>query len=110
MLTGFVSSEGVENGQPRPAAPGMIGARVAGGGYGLVRLRGGSVRMGYAGSVYLFDDLDGIGRRILDLRRIVTARNAGIMLSFDGRGVPPDPATLIRLSETLAAGAMPLND
>ena len=81
-----------------------------GGGYGLVRLRDGSVRMGYGGEVYLFDDLRGVGSRITELRRVVTARNAGIWLTFDGRGVLPEPDELRRLSVLMSTGAWPMEE
>ena len=109
-LTGFIASVDSVDVSPRRAKTGVIGKLLDGGGYGLVRLRGGSVRMGYGGAVYLFDDLQGVGLRIAELRRVVTARNAGIWLTFDGRGASPEPDELRRLSVLMSTGAWPLEE
>jgi hypothetical protein len=107
VLTGFIASGDNAGASPQRAEPGVIGNLLDGGDYGLVRLRGGSVSLGYGGDVYLFDDLRGVGDRIAELRRVVTARNAGIWLAFDGCGVRPDPDDLRRLSVRSSSGAWP---
>ncbi len=58
---------------------------------GVVRLRDGSLRLGYRGALYVFDDCEGTAQKISLLRAGNFSRSAGIHIVYDGIGVKPGP-------------------
>ena len=71
------------------------------GGYKVIRLRDGSLRLGYRGAFYAFDDIDGMAYRISRLRTGGLSRSGGIHIVYDGLGVAPDPEHIKRLAKSV---------
>ena len=60
-------------------------------GYGVIRLVDLSLRLGHKGTLYAFDDTEGIAQKISLLRAGGFSRSGGIHIVYDGLGVEPDP-------------------
>ena len=81
---GFLEQTGLEPGEIQSFI-------VASGMQGVVRLRDGSLRLGYRGALYVFDDCEGTAQKISLLRAGNFSRSAGIHIVYDGIGVKPEP-------------------
>ena len=57
------------------------------GGYGAIRLRDGSLRFGYTGFLYVYEDSEGFSEKIRLLRSGIFSRSSGIYIVYDGCGV-----------------------
>jgi len=58
---------------------------------GYIRLRDGSLRFGYRGSLYAFDDREGTAQKISSMRNLNgISRSGGIHITYESRGVKPE--------------------
>jgi hypothetical protein len=65
----------------------------------VLRLRDGTLRLGFRGKVYSFEDVEGLTWKLRRLRESVLAPKGGIHILHDGMGVTLDRDGLKRLSE-----------
>ena len=71
------------------------------GGSGIIRLRDGSLRFGYRGMLYVFDDDETVTQKISLLRTGIFSRSGGIHIVFDDLGVAPDSLTIMKIAQIM---------
>ncbi len=65
----------------------------------VLRLRNGTLRLGYGGRVFSFDDIEGLAGKLRRLRKSPFAPRGGIHIRYDGTGITLDRDGLKQLSE-----------
>lgn len=70
---------------------------------GIIHVQDGSLRLGYGGYIYIFDNMESISGKIKSLRDGILSHSSGITVSFEKEGVYPDSKEFVKLSEVLKA-------
>ncbi len=107
-FTGFVLRGDAQERPPDQAGPGIVERlrKVAAPSMGGIHMRDGSVRLGFGGSVYMYDNLVGTAVKMGDLASLGLPHTAGVYLVFDGCGVLPDADDASRFASSLDAGGI----